>query len=68
MMKVEKLIATVPSTNLRAVKITQKMGFVPVTTIPEIVPGGDMYIFSMSRHECKYLNLGWRYAVLENAA
>ena len=67
-MKVEKVFATVPSTNIRALNITRKMGFSPVTSIPGAVPGGDMEILSMSRHECKYLSLRWRYEVLENVA
>jgi hypothetical protein len=67
-LKVEKLIATVPSTNRRAMSITRKMGFTPTVTIPDIVPGGDMEILSMMRHECKYLKLAWRYAAMENAA
>lgn len=67
-LKVEKIIATVPSTNQRAMNITRKMGFTHVTTIPEAVVDGDMEILSLSRADCKYLKLGWRYATLENAA
>jgi hypothetical protein len=67
-LKVERIIATVPSTNERALLITGKMGFGYVTTIPGVVPGGDMEILSMSRLQCKYLKLGWRYAATENAA
>jgi hypothetical protein len=67
-LKVERVIGTVPSTNKRALKIDYKMGFKHVVTIPGIVRGGDMEILSMSREECKYLALGWRYQTLENAA
>lgn len=67
-LKVEKIIATVPSTNQRAMRITTKMGFTWVATIPEVVPGGDMVVLSMSRDDCKYFKLGWRYAAMENAA
>jgi len=68
LLKVEKLIATVPSTNKRAMNITRKMGFTHTVTIPDIVLGGDLVVLSMSRDQCKYLKLGWRYAVMENAA
>ena len=67
-LKVEKVIGTVPSTNERALKIDYKMGFKHLVTIPGIVQGGDMVILAMSKDECKYLNLGWRYEAMENAA
>lgn len=66
-LKVERVIGTVPSTNRRALKIDYQMGFQYVTKVPDVVPGGDMIVLSMSRAECKYLKLGWRYA-LERAA
>lgn len=70
MLHVDKVIATVPSTNERAMKITQQMGFTYVTTVPGVVRGGDMEILSMSRQACRWLKLGWRFsdALMENAA
>jgi hypothetical protein len=67
-LKVERVIGTVPSTNLRALKIDYKMGFEHVATIPRVVPGGNMEVFSMTRDQCRYLRLGWRYVAMENAA
>lgn len=69
-LKVNKVIATVPTTNDRAMKITQQMGFEWVTTIPGAVMGGDMDILSMSRSKCRWLNLGRRFSagLMENAA
>ena len=51
----ERVIGTVPSTNRRALKIDYQMGFQYVTKVPDVVPGGDMIVLSMSRAECKYL-------------
>jgi RimJ/RimL family protein N-acetyltransferase len=69
-LKVKKIIATVPSPNRRALNITQKMGFYPVAVIPDVVPGGDMLVLSLSREDCKYLNLKSRFSagLMENAA
>ena len=69
-LKVARIIATVPSTNERAMKITQQMGFEYVTTIPGVVPGGDMEILSLLRHQCKYLKLKSQFSagLMENAA
>jgi hypothetical protein len=58
----------VPSTNERALKIDYKMGFKHLVTIPGIVLDGDMVILAMCKDECKYLDLGWRYEAMENAA
>jgi hypothetical protein len=67
-LSVERVIGTVPSTNERALKIDYKMGFKHLVTVPGIVEGGDMIYLAMAKDECKYLNLGWRYEAMENAA
>lgn len=69
-LKVERVIATVPSTNERSMKITQQMGFEYTTTIPGVVPWGDMEILSMSRAQCRWLKLAERFSAghMENAA
>lgn len=68
-LKVEKVIGTVPSTNERALRIDYKMGFSHEATILDVVPGGHMHYLSMTREECRYLNLAPRYVNggLENA-
>jgi len=69
-LKVEKVIATVPSTNERSVAIVFKMGFQHLTSIPEIVVNGDMLVFEMLRKDCRWLKLRERFASLveESAA
>jgi len=67
---VEKVIATVPSTNARSIDIVFKMGFEHLTSVPGVVFDGDMEIFAMRRYQCRWLLLGPRYTTLhrESAA
>jgi len=64
-LRVERVIATVPSTNARSIDIVFKMGFEHQTSIPDVVIEGDMEIFSMTRGECRWLDLGPRFIMRE---
>lgn len=66
-LKVQKLLATVQSTNERVLDIDFRLGFTVDCRILNAVPGGDLLILSMSRRDCKWLNLR-RPAVRERAA
>jgi hypothetical protein len=52
---VEQILGFVPTTNTRALEFDKKIGFKPVTRIPDVVPGGDMIVISMRRNECRWL-------------
>lgn len=55
-LKVRKLMAMVASSNRKSLKFNTKMGFVPEAVIPEAMPDGDMFIMSMTRDQCRWLD------------
>ena len=69
-LKVRKIFVFVLTSNQRSMGIAQKMGFEWVTTIPDVAPGGDLDVLSLSRKDCRWLRLGKRYSAgqMENAA
>ena len=54
-LKVKQVLGFVPETNARALAFDQKIGFVPIFTIPDVVPGGGLVILSMYRNQCRWL-------------
>ena len=69
-LKVKRIFVFVLSTNERSMNIAQKMGFQWAATIPDVAPGGDLDVLSMSRKDCRWLRLGERFPAgqMENAA
>lgn len=64
-LKVEKLIAQVRTTNPHAIEFDKRIGFKEEYTIQDVVPGGGMMILSMTREDCRWLK--WRPRYLETA-
>ncbi len=56
-LKVNKIIGTVESSNLAARKLDEHLGFVLEATLKQAAPNGDLLIYSMTRDQCKWLNL-----------
>jgi len=60
-LQVERVLATVPSTNAEALKIDRQLGFKDIAVIPDAVPFGDLIVLSMMRNECRWLNFRQRF-------
>lgn len=54
-MKVKKIIGLVASTNLKALKLDLHFGYLHEATIQDAVPGGDLYILTMTKDQCRFL-------------
>ncbi len=59
-LRVHKLIAPVPSTNVLALDMDQRAGFVEEARLQGVVPGGDMVFLTMTRDQCRFLGLQLR--------
>lgn len=56
-LKVRKVLGLVPSTNADAIKFDEHLGFVREAVISEAVPGGDLIVYSMTREQCRHLEM-----------
>lgn len=56
-LKVNKIIGLVNSDNLEARKLDEHMGFTLEATLKDAAPNGDLLIYSMTRDQCRWLNL-----------
>ena len=54
------VFAYVASTNVRALQITEKLGFEQCATIPGVFADGDLIVLRMFKHQCKYLDIPFR--------
>ena len=54
---VQKLIGPVASTNQKARRLDEHLGFVLEATLKDAAPGGDLLIYTMTREQCRWLNL-----------
>jgi hypothetical protein len=52
-----KLLGLVASSNLQARRLNEHFGFVPEATLKEAHPDGDLIIYTMTRSQCRWLNL-----------
>lgn len=60
-LKVTKIIGLVESTNLEAQKLDEHMGFRLEATLSQCAPNGnDLLIYTMTKDQCKWLNLKGR--------
>lgn len=60
-LKVRRITVPVCSTNLRCIALVTRMGFTIEARLSQATPDGDLLLFVMFRHECRFL--GGRYAV-----
>ncbi|WP_454627805.1 GNAT family N-acetyltransferase [Bradyrhizobium cenepequi] len=56
-LKVTKLMAQVPSGNLKALDFDLKLGFKEEVRLRDIYPDEDLIILSMRREDCRWLKL-----------
>lgn len=56
----KKIIGRVAETNRRALEFDLKLGFKEEGRIREVFPEGDLFILTMRRDECRWLNLSPR--------
>lgn len=53
---VEKLIGTVASTNVKAIKFDENLGFTEECRIRDATPDGDIILYTMSKEQCRFIN------------
>jgi hypothetical protein len=58
---VTKILGIVESDNLDAQRLDEHMGFILEATLKDAAPKGDLLIYSMTRDQCKWLDLKERY-------
>lgn len=56
-LKVNKVIGPVPSTNEAALRFDKHLGFIEEARIKDGAPGGDLILLTMTRQQCRYLEL-----------
>ena len=50
-----KMLANVAESNYRCQNMVEKMGFVKEAIIADYYPDGDLFIYSMTRQQCRFL-------------
>ena len=58
---VNKILSPVESDNTDSRRFIEHIGFSPEATLKDASPKGDLIIYSMSRADCKWLNLKGQY-------
>jgi len=53
---IHKIIGRVYSGNDEAVRLDTKFGFIHEATIKDFCPDGDLFIYTMTREQCRILN------------
>ena len=51
----KRITAPVGSTNVTSINLVCRMGFELECTLDQAIPEGDLHLFRMWRHDCKYL-------------
>jgi RimJ/RimL family protein N-acetyltransferase len=59
-LKCKKICGTIPSSNLGLLAFNVKLGFKVEATIKDAYPDGDMLVMSMTRDECRWLDIKQR--------
>tara|TARA_R110000868_G_scaffold153970_1_gene379955 strand:- start:864 stop:1268 length:405 start_codon:yes stop_codon:yes gene_type:complete len=52
---VKKIIAPVPSTNTKALRLDYHFGFKTEAIIKDAAPDGDLHFLTMTKEQCRYL-------------
>lgn len=55
---VERVAATITSSNARSIRIAKHIGFVVAASIPDMFYDGDLLIATIDRSDCKWLGKG----------
>ena len=55
---VEKVIGTVTSGNVKAIKFDEHLGFTEEARIRDAAPDGDIIIYTMLKRNCRFINYG----------
>ena len=50
-----KLIGPTPSTNVKSLRVSKHFGFIHEATIKDAAPGGDLFLMTMTKEQCRYL-------------
>lgn len=53
---VEKVIVTIEDTNAKSIGICEAMGFTKEATITDSHPGGDQFVYTLRKSECRFLD------------
>lgn len=56
-LSVHKIICPVASDNLPCRKFIEHIGFTPEATLKDATPKGDLILYTMTRDQCRWLNL-----------
>jgi RimJ/RimL family protein N-acetyltransferase len=64
----KKIFAQVPAQNAHAIKVNLKMGFKIETTIKDVFVDDDLVVLSMTRDNCRWLNIKPRNLVAKETA
>lgn len=56
-LKVNVIIGIVPEGNMKARKFDEHLGFRLKVRIPDADPSGDLLIYTMHKHECRWLHV-----------
>lgn len=59
--KVNKIIGLVDSTNAPAQSFDEHLGFIREATIKDAGKDGDLLIYTMTRQQCRFLEMGAKY-------
>lgn len=54
---VRRIFGFVKSTNLKTLRFDIKLGFEQIAVLPDYYPDADRIVFSMTKEQCKWLNL-----------
>ena len=55
---VKKVIGTVTSGNVKAIKFDESLGFTEEGRIRDAAPDGDIILYTMTRDQCRFINHG----------
>jgi hypothetical protein len=51
----EKIVALIAENNWKSQNLVEKMGFVKEAVVAEYYPEGDLFIYSMTKSQCRFL-------------
>ena len=57
-LNVKKIVAYVAESNLRSIRFLRKAGFKREAMLKDIYEDGDMYIYTMTREQCRWIGEG----------